>query len=65
MKATGAVEVVAPSKARVISREQPDRIITSRMVRRWKPQEGTFAAPDAKSRWCAHGHKGPDSGALE
>eukprot|EP00959_Pyramimonas_sp_CCMP1952_P275371 5755803-Pyramimonas_sp.AAC.1 len=35
------------------------------MVRRWKPQEGTFAAPDAKSRWCVHGHKDPDSEALE
>eukprot|EP00959_Pyramimonas_sp_CCMP1952_P176387 3685929-Pyramimonas_sp.AAC.1 len=34
------------------------------MVRRWKPVEGAFADPDAKSRWRVHGHRGPDSGAL-
>eukprot|EP00959_Pyramimonas_sp_CCMP1952_P327336 6852926-Pyramimonas_sp.AAC.1 len=34
------------------------------MVRRWKPVEGTFVEPEAKSRWCVHGHKDPDSGSL-
>eukprot|EP00959_Pyramimonas_sp_CCMP1952_P104106 2176056-Pyramimonas_sp.AAC.1 len=35
------------------------------MVRRWKPVEGTFQEPSAKSRWCVHGHRDPDSGSLQ
>eukprot|EP00959_Pyramimonas_sp_CCMP1952_P123877 2589762-Pyramimonas_sp.AAC.1 len=34
------------------------------MVRQWKPVEGTFAEPEAKSRWCVHGLRDPDSGSL-
>eukprot|EP00959_Pyramimonas_sp_CCMP1952_P247252 5168405-Pyramimonas_sp.AAC.1 len=61
---TGAVEVIPTEKAAVIRREQPERITSSRMVRRWKPVEGTFTEPTAKSRWCVHGHRDPDSGSL-
>lgn len=43
----------------------PDRGLSSRMVRRRKPQEGAFAAPKAESRWCARGHHGPDVGKLQ
>ena len=32
-----------------------------RMVRRLKPQEGTFQKPKAKSRWCVLGHQDPDA----
>eukprot|EP00959_Pyramimonas_sp_CCMP1952_P330375 6917602-Pyramimonas_sp.AAC.1 len=59
--ATGAVEIISPKKADAVRKAQPERIISSRMVRRWKPVEGTFANPDAKSRWCVHGHRDPDS----
>ena len=36
-------------------------MINSRMVRRLKPQEGTFQKPKAKSRWCVLGHQDPDA----
>eukprot|EP00959_Pyramimonas_sp_CCMP1952_P290506 6076127-Pyramimonas_sp.AAC.1 len=62
--ATGAVGVISPARARVIREQLPGRIVSSRMVRRWKPVEGAFAEPEAKSRWCVHGHKDPDSGSL-
>eukprot|EP00959_Pyramimonas_sp_CCMP1952_P106363 2223644-Pyramimonas_sp.AAC.1 len=61
MMGSGAVEVIPPREAEAVRRTCPDRIITSRMVRRWKPVEGTFAEPAAKSRWCVHGHKDPDA----
>ena len=61
----GAVEVISPSEARLIRLHHPERVITSRMVRRWKPAEGTGAPPTAKSRWCVHGYKDPDSDHLE
>eukprot|EP00959_Pyramimonas_sp_CCMP1952_P341220 7148245-Pyramimonas_sp.AAC.1 len=64
MANSGAVEIIAPREAGVIRRERPDRIITSRMVRRWKPVEGAFSEPTAKSRRCVHGHKDPDTGTL-
>ena len=59
-----AVRIISPTAAKRIRKYMKHRIITSRMVRRWKPQEGTGAAPLAKSRWCVHGHKDPDSGSL-
>eukprot|EP00959_Pyramimonas_sp_CCMP1952_P298487 6243632-Pyramimonas_sp.AAC.1 len=64
MEGSGAVEAIPPKKASVVREQQPERIITSRVVRRWKPVEGTFAQPEAKCRWCVHGHRDPDSGAL-
>eukprot|EP00959_Pyramimonas_sp_CCMP1952_P333035 6973787-Pyramimonas_sp.AAC.1 len=35
------------------------------MVRRFKPQEGVGAAPEAKSRWCVQGHHDPDAADLQ
>eukprot|EP00959_Pyramimonas_sp_CCMP1952_P162458 3396683-Pyramimonas_sp.AAC.1 len=64
MMKSGAVEVIPPARARAVREVCPERIITSRMVRRWKPVEGTFSEPQAKSRWCVHGHKDPDTGSL-
>ena len=46
--ATGAVKVHVGKDAERIRRSHPDRIVTSRMVRRWKPQH---SRPKAKSRW--------------
>ena len=40
-----------------------DRIMTSRMVRRRKPMPGLHQYK-AKSRFCVHGHKDPDSGTF-
>ena len=38
--ATGAVRVLSPAESQLARLRHPDRIISSRMVRRWKPQEG-------------------------
>ena len=62
---TGAVEVLSPSEGNVIRRGTPERAITSRMVRRWKPAEGTGTRPIAKSRWCVHGYEDPDANGLQ
>jgi hypothetical protein len=55
---SGAVTVLTLKESRRIRLERPDRIISSRMVDRWKTTDdkGTIA----KSRWCAHGFKDPD-----
>ena len=42
-----------------------ERIITSRMVRRWATVEGVNHDPVAKSGWCVHGHQGPDTHLLQ
>lgn len=47
--ATGAVKVHVGVDAERIRAQRPSRILTSRMVRRWKPQEGVRALPKAKS----------------
>ena len=49
---TGSVKVLNSEVANTIRKEQPDMVINSRMVRRLKPQEGTFQKPKAKSRLC-------------
>ena len=53
---SGSVKVLDSEVANTIRKERPDRVINSRMVRRLKPQEGTFQKPKAKSRWCVLGH---------
>ena len=58
---TGSVKVMNSEVANTIRKKQPDRVINSRMVRRLKPQEGTFQKPKAKSRWCVLGHQDPDA----
>eukprot|EP00435_Cladocopium_sp_Y103_P076188 s11_g80.t1 len=37
-----------------------NRILPSRIVRRWKPAEQPGEAPKRKSRWCVRGDKDPD-----
>ena len=49
---SGSVKVLDLEVANTIRKERPDRVINSRMVRRLKPQEGTFQKPKTKSRWC-------------
>ena len=58
---TGSVKVLNSEVANALRKKQPDRVINSRMVRRLKPQEGTFQKPKAKSRWCVLGHQDPDA----
>eukprot|EP00959_Pyramimonas_sp_CCMP1952_P040514 847230-Pyramimonas_sp.AAC.1 len=65
MTQTKAVRVLSPSEAALIRREDPSRILSSRMVRRWKPQEGTEAKARAKSRWCVRGYADPDAENLK
>lgn len=61
---SGAVRVVPAQEAALMRKRFPDRVLGSRMVRRFKPQEGVGAEPIAKSRWCVQGHHDPDSGEL-
>ena len=42
-----------------------DRVLPSRMVRRWKPAELPGEAPSRKSRWCIRGDKDPNLMVLE
>ena len=58
---SGSVKVLDSEVANTKRKERPDRVINSRMVRRLKPQEGTFQKPKAKSRWCVLGHQDPDA----
>ena len=60
---TKAVRVIHGAEAMQIRKSHSDRIISSRMVRRRKPQPG-LNAWKAKSRWCLHGHSDPDTGSL-
>ena len=58
----GAVRILSPKESDEVRRSHPDRIITSRMIRRWKPGDSVDAPPVAKSRWCIRGYQDPDSG---
>lgn len=58
----GAVRILPPKESDEVRRSHPDRIITSRMIRRWKPGDSVDAPPVAKSRWCIRGYQDPDSG---
>ena len=58
---SGSVKVLDSEVANTIRKERPDTVINSRMVRRLKPQEGTFQKPKAKSRWCVLGRQDPDA----
>lgn len=64
--ATGAVKVLDPERSREIrSGAERDRIIPSRMVRRWKPGEQPVVPDSRKSRWCLRGDTDPDFLDLE
>lgn len=62
---SGSVRILSPQDSEICRSRFPGRILSSRMVRRRKGQEGTFAPPKAKSRWCVRGHQDPDLGKLE
>ena len=55
--ASGAVTVLTLQQSRLIRLLKKERILTSRMVDRWKSTDDGIIA---KSRWCAHGFKDPD-----
>ena len=58
---TGAIKVLSLEESRKIRNSaEKERIIPSRMVRRWKPAEQPNEAPGRKSRWCLRGDKDPD-----
>ncbi|CAE7227094.1 unnamed protein product [Symbiodinium sp. CCMP2456] len=60
---TKAVRVATGAEAQRLRAKYPDRIVSSRMVRRKKPT-GDLHQWKAKSRWCLHGHADPDTGQL-
>eukprot|EP00971_Amphidinium_carterae_P268459 5326029-Amphidinium_carterae.1 len=59
-----AIRIHRGSDATALRNLWPDRIMPSRMVRRWKSQPGVNAPPKPKSRWCAQGFRDPDGGEL-
>ena len=61
---TGAVKIVTGREAERARQRYPDRILSSRMVRRKKPIGSDLGKWKAKSRWCLHGHTDPDTGSL-
>ena len=44
---TGSVRVLSLDESQLVRRRTPQRIISSRMVRRWTPHEGADARPKA------------------
>ena len=58
---TGAVSVHSGEQSAQLRNHNSGRILSSRMVRRWKAQDGPFDAPKAKSRFCAHSHTDPNT----
>ena len=67
---TNAVRVLSLQESREVradleSRNQLDRILPSRMVRRWKPSEQPGAPSTRKSRWCIRGDRDPDLLSLQ
>ena len=61
---SGAVMVQTVEGSRRVRRTPRDHIMSSRMVRRLKPQEGNGAFPTPKSRLCVAGHQGPGAEPL-
>ena len=64
IKNMGAVEVLTGAQAQEARAKWGHRIVTSRMVRRLKPQPG-IGNYKFKSRWCVHGHRDPDGHMLQ
>ncbi|OLP86861.1 Copia protein [Symbiodinium microadriaticum] len=64
--ATGAIKVLSLERSRQI-RNGPEcnRIVPSRMVRRWKPGDQPGSPDVMKSRWCLRGDRDPDLLDLE
>ena len=67
---TDAVRVLSLEESREVratlsKQNQLDRILPSRMVRRWKPSEQPGSPPTRKSRWCIRGDRDPDLLSLQ
>ena len=65
VEATGAVKTLTVEESEDVERQLREthlsqRILPSRIVRRWKPAEQPGEAPSRKSRWCVRGDKDPD-----
>ena len=56
-----AVTIIDSTRANVIKEKQRERVISSRLVIRWKETDTGYKA---KARWCVHGFKDPDSTIL-
>ena len=52
-----AVTIVDSTQAAVIREKHSERVISSRLVLRWKETDTGYKA---KARWCVHGFKDPD-----
>lgn len=63
--ATGAVRVMDVAESTEVEKQLSEagihnRILPSRVVRRWKPAEQPGEKPSRKSRWCIRGDQDPD-----
>ena len=70
VESSGAVKVLSEEESRSIEAQlqecgEHNRILPSRVVRRWKPAEQPGQPPSMKSRWCIRGDKDPDLLNLE
>ena len=57
-----AVTIINSTQADVIREEHHERVISSRLVLRWKETDTGYKA---KARWCVHGFKDPDIHEIE
>ena len=65
MESTGAIRVLDVEESRKVKAElaacgKSDRVLPSRMVRRFKPADQPGAPDGKKSRWCIRGDCDPD-----
>ena len=54
--------IIDSTQADVIREEQRERVISSRLVLRWKETDTGYKA---RARWCVHGFKDPDIHEIE
>ena len=58
----GTVTIIDSTQADVIREKHSERVISSRLVLRWKETDSGYKA---KARWCVHGFKDPDIHEIE
>ena len=54
--------IIDSTQADVIREKHSERVISSRLVLRWKETDTGYKA---KARWCVHGFKDPDIHEIE
>ena len=54
--------IIGSTQADVIREKHSERVISSRLVLRWKETDTIYKS---KARWCVHGFKDPDSHEIE